>query len=538
MIAALGAALGLLLAGASVAAAASEFHVETLDVALRVAPDGTMIVSETLDAEFVGHTWGLTRTVPLDQPGGPVALDLVLFNDTLDRPQAGRAARVGRTAEMKVHASMPLGLKDIPWTFHIHYRVRGAITADGDGTALRWIVTDGRWNVAVPRIHLRVVVPSPIPGHAIEGYADVVRPDGRGVRHDAVVTPHGVSVPSLERVRGDETLTLMLRWPAGYVTPSRVVAPTPARALAPTVASRLAWLVPLGVLGLCLLLRAQSRETASERAVMPQYEPPDGLRAAELGVLVDESVEPRDVVAAVVELAVRGYLRIERVANSADGDDYLISLKRPWLGDPEISPFETIVLAQIYRTPQIQARYLSELRKAGGQTVGPIRDQIYRDLVARGYFRTSPRHARQAWRVAGIGVACVWAQLALLAGASWSTLAAGVVAGAVVFFAGIGMSRLTPAGAAARDRARGFREFLQRAERDRIERLAPDTLHRLLPHAIALGITEAWISRFERLPVPPPGWYTDERPFSVPGYEREISALGRSLGAAWRARAA
>ena len=47
-----------------------------------------------------------------------------------------------------------------------------------------------------------------------------------------------------------------------------------------------------------------------------EFVPPDGIRPAQLGVLIDESADNLDVSATIVDLAVRGYLRIEEVTNN------------------------------------------------------------------------------------------------------------------------------------------------------------------------------------------------------------------------------
>ena len=41
--------------------------------------------------------------------------------------------------------------------------------------------------------------------------------------------------------------------------------------------------------------------------------PPDDLRPGELGTLVDFEADPLDVTATIIDLAVRGYLKIEEV---------------------------------------------------------------------------------------------------------------------------------------------------------------------------------------------------------------------------------
>jgi len=68
------------------------------------------------------------------------------------------------------------------------------------------------------------------------------------------------------------------------------------------------------------------------------------------------------------------------------------------------------------------------------------------------------------------------------------------------------MPRKTWAGVQILAQVRGFQEFLERAEKDRLERMPPDTLHRWLPWAIALGVSERWIFNFQGLKVAaPPG---------------------------------
>jgi len=74
---------------------------------------------------------------------------------------------------------------------------------------------------------------------------------------------------------------------------------------------------------------------------------------------------------------------------------------------------------------------------------------------------------------------------------------------------------------------RGFQEFLERAEKDRLERLPADTFHRWLPWAIALGVTERWIFNFQGLRVSTPSWYMSRGDFSLPSFAHELSAFSR-----------
>ena len=46
-------------------------------------------------------------------------------------------------------------------------------------------------------------------------------------------------------------------------------------------------------------------------SVAPMYEPPPGVTPAEAGTLLDDHIHPRDITSTIVDLAVRGFLKIE-----------------------------------------------------------------------------------------------------------------------------------------------------------------------------------------------------------------------------------
>src|SRR3954471_3776255 len=48
-------------------------------------------------------------------------------------------------------------------------------------------------------------------------------------------------------------------------------------------------------------------------SIAPRYEPPHALSPMEAGVLVDGRLDPREVVAGIVDLAIRGYLSVEPI---------------------------------------------------------------------------------------------------------------------------------------------------------------------------------------------------------------------------------
>ena len=69
----------------------------------------------------------------------------------------------------------------------------------------------------------------------------------------------------------------------------------------------------------------RGRDLPGRGTIVVNYEPPDGLSPAEVGTLIDERVDQRDVSAVIIDLAARGYLKIEEVASNSwfsSGVDY------------------------------------------------------------------------------------------------------------------------------------------------------------------------------------------------------------------------
>jgi uncharacterized membrane protein len=82
----------------------------------------------------------------------------------------------------------------------------------------------------------------------------------------------------------------------------------------------------------------------------------------------------------------------------------------------------------------------------------------------------------------------------------------------------------------------GFREFMNRAEKDRLERLGDKNLFsEFLPYAIALDVVDSWAKAFEGIYQEQPQWYTSHaglKTFSPHHFSRSLSSATSSLASA------
>ena len=281
-----------------------------------------------------------------------------------------------------------------------------------------------------------------------------------------------------------------------------------------------AWLVPLGLLA--VVGTVWLRRWVSAHAVRAVYNPPVGFSPIEAGVVVDGRFDTQDVVAGIVQLAVRGIVGLERMANG----DVLMSIKRAWQNEPGLRTADIAILARIYAHGD-SVRPLSEF-KGDTKDLEDIFDTLAQTLTEKGMFSAPPSAVRRLGRWGAVVVSAAWIQISWSFGlASLSSAGAALVTGLILWsLAGWYPQRfLSPTGQRARRELLGFREFLHRAERDRLDRMPPDTLHKLLPWAIALGVTDAWLGQFSGRNVAPTEWYTGPKPVGVAELGGELKQL-------------
>ena len=279
------------------------------------------------------------------------------------------------------------------------------------------------------------------------------------------------------------------------------------------------WLVPIALL--VVFAMVWMRRWTAGRSVATVYGPPAALSPVEAGIVVDGRFDTRDVVASIVQLAVRGIVGLQRMANG----DVLLSIRRAWQHERDLRACEIAILARVYAHGDA-VRPLSEFR-GDARDLDDIFDALAGTLAEQGVFSAPPSAVRRAGRWAALIVTAVWIQLAWTLGASLSSYGAALATGLILSSLASWLPRrfLSPAGQRAREELLGFREFLRRAERDRLDRMPSDTLHTLLPWAIALDVTDAWLSRFSGRAVPPSEWYTTPAPVGVGELGGEIKHL-------------
>src|SRR5690606_33431759 len=143
-------------------------------------------------------------------------------------------------------------------------------------------------------------------------------------------------------------------------------------------------------------------------SIVPQYEPPADLTPGEVGMLVDNSADMRDVTATIVDLAVRGYLVIEdqedeHLFGLVKTRDYAFVLQRQEADWGELQPHERGMVRALFTDGARTRVTMDDLENTFYKDLSDIRKQLTESLVEHGFYTRRPDHVRALYLVLALG---------------------------------------------------------------------------------------------------------------------------------------
>ena len=525
-------AVVLLLVAAVAPAAARSWRIANFHTTINVEEDGSAVIFERITLVFVGQFRGIHRTIPIDYPGPrgsnyTLLLKVLGVKDGEGKPLKHESKISKGSRDITVYIP---GAVDATRTVEIAYLVKNGIRFFSDHDELYWNVTGNDWPVPIDHASAMVMLPPAAAGQlraqAFTGaYGSTAREASAGVEGASARFETFNPLP----MRGGLTIDVfipkgILREPSDFTRALWFLQSNPI-VLLPLVTFAIVFLAWYYI----------GRDPDPGISVAPMYEPPDGLTPAEVGTLVDDTVHPRDITSTVVDLAVKGYLRIEQVEEKGfifTSKDYLFHLLKPRETWKSLADHERLLLEKIYAGGGEVTR-LSSLKNTFYTVIPTIKSGIVSALKAKKIYRVDPETAAGyfvALAVGGIAVPLLLAHLLtglpLFATVPYTVISIAISA-LLVFLFGRKMSAKTHRGARTYTHILGFQEFINRVEADRLQRMPPDTFEKFLPYAMALGIEDRWASAFANIAHEPPRWYQGSHGymFNPIGFTRDLSYM-------------
>ena len=531
--------LCLCLFGQVLHADARSFVLSRFDVDLQVLPSGDLLVTETVSPRFEGSWNGIERLIPVEYrtPQGfnyRLLLDMVSVTDEQGTALKFESSRERHYRNFRIWIP---GATDATRTFVLKYRVRNGLKFFDDHDELYWNVTGDEWDVPIEQASARILLPPNATGVRALAFTGAYR----AREEAATVSTEGSRITmTMTRTLGfREGLTAVVGWDKGIVA-----APTAVDRTETFLVSNWALGIPLLVFLVMYRLWSTRGKDPRLRPITVAYEPPDRLTPAEAGTLVDDSPDTRDLTATIVDLAVRGYLRIaeqkaEHLFGLWSSTDYRFQRTKPTQEWRTLPAYERLLLEALFKDAAAEEVLLSSLENRFYKSLPPIQDALFESLQQRKYYAQRPDRVKQGYLIGGVVLGMLLTVGLSVVAARWGMapmtfLWAGLLSGLIV----VGFGRIMPArtvtGTRALEGVLGFEEFLTRVEADRFERVVktPELFEKFLPYAMALGVETNWARAFESIVMTAPAWYqgSDLAQFNTRGFTSRMGDMASRTG--------
>lgn len=326
--------------------AGDEERIRSFDSLITVNPAGDMTVTETIrvacSGERIKH--GIYRDFPTRYGDGLGLVRQVDFQ-VLGVSRDGRPepwwTESQDNGERVYMGSKAVTLAPGEYTYVLTYRTARQLGFFRDHDELYWNVTGNGWEFPLDEVTATVSLPSGAGVRSTEAYTGAFGDKGRDF--EASQDYRGRAVFRTTRVlNSGEGLTIVVTWPKGYVR--EPAGAEKARAFIVQNGSTVA-----GVVGIVLLLAyylaawLKVGKDPDSGVIIPRFDPPEGFSPGAVRYVQRMGYDDRAFAAAVVSMAVKGFLTIEE-----DGDG-VYSLTKKGTDTRGLSRDEAQVAQQLFR---------------------------------------------------------------------------------------------------------------------------------------------------------------------------------------------
>ncbi len=477
---------------------------------ITVQQDSTVSVTETIEYSFGNQQrHGIYRSIPYsyirDGAKYNVRIQVQSVTDEDGATQPYSTTKWGGELEIKI------GDADIyvsgTHTYVITYTIQRAINYFDDHDELYWNVTGTEWDVPIHNALATVSLSGVIDKQdlRVACYTGIFGSTNQycnwQIGSDGII-----AIYADRQLDSYEGMSFVLGMPKGVVT-----RPSTWQQVRWWLADNWPIAIPfIVIIGMFYIWFTHGRDPEGRGTIIPRYKPPRDMTAGEMGTVVDEKVDLNDISATIIQLAIKGYLKIKEIDRKkllGKTRDYeLIKIKE---ADDTLGKHEQEILKTVFDTGDTKT--VSRMKNKFYIHLKDIKKAMYEQVVADEYFPTNPEKVRQRYGLFTAPIVILGA-IVLFA---FSNIVAGVaimLSGGVALIFSRFMPRKTKRGAEIHEHIEGFKLFLSVTEKERLKfhnapERSPKQFEEYLPYAMVLGVEKEWADQFGDMYVTPPEWY-------------------------------
>jgi uncharacterized membrane protein len=559
--------------------AVTDYVINSYDIDVKVNENNTFDITETITANFYMRKHGIIRTIPL--------------KNTIERLDGSKSTNRVKITNLQVNnkysksnsngnLAIKIGNQDTYVTGLQKYIIKYTydIGADPvkDADEFYYNLIGNEWDTSISNISFSITMPKEFDASSLGfssgryGYTD-----NNSVSYS--VNGNTISGIYTDTLPAGNGLTIRLTLPDNYFVGAHD--------------NKTDYYI---IIGICLFIvfiafvlwLLFGRDKPVIETV--EFYPPGGYNSAELAFLYKGETDDKAIVSLLIYLASKGYLKIEEIENKAlfaSTKDFIIYKLKEYDGTNEI---EKLFFNGLFRTRSAVTssdltnrfyitvnRIKKLLNKKENKTkifdkkslslkklIIPMMLIIFVLITAKSFYDAGMlSELPVALIFPGIGFSLMISILTSSGPIStkifiviWGLLFGGIPTfliilpvifsnsiSAITYLIGILciivlyvfrkiILKRTPFGLEILGKIKGFKRFLETAEKDQLEAMVekePEYFYNILPYTYALGVSDKWVEQFENIAVEPPSWYYSSTAFSVHSFGTFMTSVNTSM---------
>lgn len=402
--------------------AAGGYTIKNFDSQITLNKDTSLTIQEKIEVNFEEQRHGIFRIIPVVYPSGLktifAKMKVLSVTDEKNQPLPFQTEGYQQSLKMTIGDAQKTIIG--PQTYVISYQISRVVLPYQDQVEIYWNVTGSEWDIVIEKASAKVISDF-AEIKKVDCFAGRFKSEEKSCDFNFQKNQASFRMLATGGYGNDFTIVVglskknQLKWPGflqrlfwgfgdnwGYLT-----------ALLPFLLILLAWwrwgrdkrFLTDNVYYQPASMRGepenQKQKMASpfERPHLPMvYSPINGLTPAQVGTIIDERVNLRDILAEIVELARLGFLNIKKTTQKK-----LLGVKEDFLFIKINKNAEKLTNYQKYLWEKIFEKgnevKLSELKNKFYVNIGHIRDLIYESLVKQKVFPQNPYMVRILWLI-------------------------------------------------------------------------------------------------------------------------------------------
>ncbi|MFA6321986.1 MAG: DUF2207 domain-containing protein [Candidatus Buchananbacteria bacterium] len=514
---------GLLIAGPALA----QEKIDNYSVQIKINQDASLDIQENISYNFGDQErHGIYRDIPISYRNSFGNFNLKIsaisvvneagqaYNFTINNKGSDKSIKIGDADKLVS------GIK----TYIIKYKINRAINYFDDHDEIYWNAIGGQWQIPIDQAKVDVIFDSNFDKNLLQtkcyfGVSNSQTPcDVAGISDDK----NPGAYFSQTKINPGDYLTIVVGFPKNIVSQ-----PSWQQNFIEAIQDNIILFLPIGVFIIVFIVwYKKGRDPKGRGTIITQFDVPDNLTPAEVGLIVDGRLSNFDISSEIIYLATQDYIKIHQIPDKSildkfsKTDNYILEkIDKPENFNNE---FDGKILSSLFSASYlkeheidgqiVKGTKLSSFKEEFAKDLKEIKKTIFAAVTEKGYFASNPNTTRGVY--VGLGVVVIFFSFVFGGAFGVSSVISLGLCGIIILLFGIIMPKMTQKGVLTKEYILGLKNYLNVAEKDRLNfhnapEKKPETFEKLLPFAMALNVEKQWAKQFEDIYKQNPDWYVN-----------------------------